>query len=65
MTRALPLFALLALAACNTAGTPSGQQAATPAPTGITAGRGGGAQTLGNTGTGNPIAVTPTTPVAR
>lgn len=65
MVRAVPLLALFALAACNTAGTPSGQQAATPAPTGITAARGGGAQTLGNTGVGSPIAVTPTAPVAR
>lgn len=65
MTRALSLVALLAtpmmLSACNTA--PAQQDAARPAPTGITAGRGGGAQALGNTGTGNPIAVTPTTPV--
>ena len=55
------LAAPLALSACNTA--PGQQDAARPAPTGITSGRGGGAQALGNTGTGNPIAVTPTTPV--
>ena len=65
MTRSLSLAALLAaplvLSACNTG--PGQQDAARPAPTGITAARGGGAQALGNTGTGNPIAVTPTTPV--
>ena len=63
MKYALSLAALLALAACNTAGTPSAQQGSNPAPTGITSGRGGGTQALGNTGTGNPIATTPTTPI--
>lgn len=66
MTRALSLVALLAaplvLSACNRAGE-SSSQAARPAPTGITSSRGGGAQALGNTGVGNPIAVAPTTPV--
>ena len=63
MKYVLSLAALLALAACNTAGTPSGNQASNPAPTGITSSRGGGAQTLGNTSVSDPISTTTTTPI--